>query len=145
MPKNPLTSRNDRDCPQAGKPPVNDWIDSHYQMPSILSGDETVEVMAADGETRVGTADSFSWEYTHEEESRITCWRRLANKYASLTADELLLTITSKRAAQRDHEDSLKEVKLDIQTAMNELNRRLTACDVTLNDVMKPNNGPMKR
>jgi hypothetical protein len=150
MPKNPLTSRSDReclnafsdrDCPPAGKPPVEDWLENHWQMPSILNGNETVEVMAGDGETRIGRADEFDWGWSPIEESRITQWRRVANKFTNLSADELMTTIQRKRAEQQQHEDGLKAVKADLQTAMNELNRRLTQdCGVTLNDVMKTGN-----
>lgn len=132
------------------KPPLQikkGWVavsNTGKKPPSQVGETQIVEVMAADGETRIGEAGSFDWDWHAEEQNRI-CQYRLLSRFAVLSSDDLLSFITKSKATISEHEALLAGARLELKSAFSELNRRLQDdCGVTLNDVMT-SEGQQKR
>lgn len=106
--------------------------------PENLADGQIIEVMFADGSVKKGIKIDFDWRWKPEEHERISQYR-LLSQFATMTADQLMMFIASKKKDIGQMEAEIASGKLALRTAMGELNRRLNEdCGVTLNEVMKP-------
>ncbi|UJH95956.1 hypothetical protein [Pantoea phage Nafs113] len=106
--------------------------------PENLADGQMIEVMFADGSVIKGLKIDFDWSWKPEEENRISQYR-LLSQFATMTADQLMTFIATKKKEIGQMEAEIASGKLGLRTAMGELNRRLSEdCGVTLNEVMKP-------
>lgn len=124
------------------KPPLQikkGWVavsNTGKKPPTQIGETQIVEVMAADGGTRIGEAGSFDWDWHSEEQNRI-CQYRLLSRFAVFSSDELLAFISKTNATISEHEALLAGARLELKAAFSDLNRRLQdECGVTLNDIM---------